>query len=62
MSQKYIDNEYFCYDYSEMSYLSDKRIRYTFVKKIDGLTCWKYKKTPHLFSALAEYYRKLGEV
>ncbi len=61
MSNKFIDNEYFCYDYGEMSYLSDKRIRYTFVKEINGITCWKYKKTSRLFEALACFYRKTGD-
>ena len=61
MSNKFIDNEYFCYDYGEMSYLSDKRIRYEFVKEIDGVTCWKYKKSEKLFKALAEFYKKVGD-
>ena len=60
MANKFIDNEYFCYDHAEMSYLSSKRIRYRFVKEIDGVTVWKYEKTSRLFAALAEFYRQLG--
>lgn len=60
MANKFIDNEYFCYDHAEMSYLSSKRIRYNFVKEINGLTVWKYEKTPKLFTALADFYRHLG--
>ena len=31
-------------------------IRYTFVKEIDGVTVWKFKKTEELFNILADFY------
>ena len=31
-------------------------IRYTFVKEIDGVTVWKFKKTEKLFHVLADFY------
>ena len=31
-------------------------IRYTFVKEVDQVTVWKFKKNENLFLALAEFY------
>ena len=31
-------------------------IRYTFVREIDGVTVWKFKKTEELFHVLADFY------
>lgn len=51
-----LDTEYSCTWNVEQEYLSSKGIRYTFVKKIDGVTVWKYKKTALLFTALSQFY------
>ena len=31
-------------------------IRYTFVKEIDGVTTWKFKKDSTLFRTLTDFY------
>lgn len=51
-----VDTEYSCTWNMEQEYLSSKGIRYTFVKTIDGVTVWKYKKTTLLFDTLSEFY------
>lgn len=40
--------------------MTEKGIRYTFVKKVNGLITYKYKKTKELFEALAEFYSMEG--
>lgn len=40
-----------------MKYLLSKGIKYTFVKDINGVTTYKYKKTPELFEALVSFYK-----
>ena len=37
-------------------YLQSKGINYSFVKEIDGVTTYKYTKTPELFLALVSFY------
>ena len=51
-----VDTEYSCTWNMEQEFLTSKGIRYTFVKTIDGVTVWKYKKTTLLFDALSEFY------
>ena len=51
-----IDHEYSCVWFEECDYLIKHGIRYTFVKEIDGITTWKFKKTEELFSNLADFY------
>lgn len=41
-----------------MKYLLENGIEYTFVKDINGVTTYKYEKTPELFKALEIFYRK----
>ena len=41
-----------------MQYLLQNNIKYTFVKDIDGITTYKYKKTPELFRILEIFYTK----
>ena len=50
------DKEYSCQYLTEAIWLKRHGIRYTFVKTVNGLTTYKYKKTPELFRALAEFY------
>lgn len=54
------DKEYQSQFFSEVCYLTEKGIRYTFVKRVNGLITYKYKKTKELFEALAEFYSMEG--
>ncbi len=51
-----VDTEYSCTWNMEQEFLTSKGIRYTFVKTVDGVTIWKYKKTTLLFDVLSEFY------
>jgi hypothetical protein len=55
---KKFDKEYSTQYTPEMKYLQSKGITYTFVKEINGVTTYKYTKTPELFSALVSFYMK----
>lgn len=57
---KKVDKEYSCLSSSEQLYLSGCGIRYNFVKVLDGITTYKYKKTKRLFDALSNFYENLG--
>lgn len=52
------DSEYFTEFLREVRFLSEKGIRYTFVRKTPdyNISQFKYKKTPALFAALVEFY------
>ena len=47
-----IDHEYACVWVDEFNYLTKHGIKYTFVKIIDGVTVWKFKKNSTLFNKL----------
>lgn len=55
------DSEYMTEFLREVRFLTDKGIKYTFVKKTRdyGVSQYKYKKTPALFAALVEFYAML---
>ena len=53
-----LDNEYRTASSHEVCYLSEYGIKYTFVKKEDGVTVWKYKKTKELGLALAKFWEQ----
>lgn len=53
-----IDNEYATSNIYEMMELRKHGVRYTFAKVVDGVTLWKYKKTPELFNILQIFYSK----
>lgn len=55
---KKFDKEYSTQYTPEMKFLLEQGIRYTFVKEVDGITTYKYEKTPELFKALEFFYRK----
>lgn len=55
MTKKF-DKEYSTQYTPEMKYLLSKDIKYTFAKEIDGVTTYKYTKTPELFEALVFFY------
>ena len=50
------DKEYSTQYTPEMKYLQSKGINYSFVKEIEGVTTYKYTKTPELFLALVSFY------
>jgi hypothetical protein len=50
------DKEYQTQYLAEVNFLTERNIRYTFVKKINGLITYKYEKTRELFLALLEFY------
>lgn len=53
---KKYDKEYSTQYTPEKEYLLSKNIKPSFVKVIDGVTTYKYTKTPNLFSALVSFY------
>lgn len=53
---KKYDMEYSTQWVEEMKWLRERKIMYSFVKTIDGITTYKYTKTPELFSALVDFY------
>lgn len=53
-----LDNEYRTESSHEVCYLSEYGIKYIFVKKEDGVTVWKYKKTKELGLALAKFWEQ----
>ena len=52
------DSEYMTEWLREMRFLTEKGIKYTFVRKSGeyGISQFKYRKTPALFAALVEFY------
>ena len=51
-----IDREYAAKWYPEVDYLLKHGVRYTFVKGEQGITVWKFVKTPELFLQLSHFY------
>lgn len=56
MNKHCFDMEYSTQVRREVDYLKTKNINYIFVKKINGISTYKYTKTPELFSALVSFY------
>ena len=52
------DKEYSTQFVEEMKWLKERGIYYTFVKYVNGITTYKYQKTPQLFQALSLFYEK----
>ena len=50
------DKEYQTQYFAEVNFLTSKGIRYSFVKKINGLITYKYEKSKELFEALEPDY------
>ena len=50
------DKEYSTQWNLEKEYLEDLGIKYVFVKEINGISTYKYKKTSELFKALESFY------
>lgn len=55
---KNFDNEYRTQFVDEMKWLKKHGVYYVFVKYIDGITTYKYKKTSKLFELLALFYKE----
>lgn len=53
---KKFDKEYSTQYVPEMKYLKNNGIKYSFVKNVNGVTTYKYTKTPELFNALVSFY------
>lgn len=53
------DTEYQTQWLQEVQFLKEHGIRYTWVKTVDGITIWKYKKNVHLFLTLASFYENV---
>lgn len=54
-----IDHEYNCVWVDEFNYLTRHGIKYTFVKIVDGVTVWKFRKDNRLFKTLANFYNNV---
>lgn len=50
------DKEYSTQYVREMKFLQEHGIEYTFVKVVNGITTYKYEKTPRLFELLRSFY------
>jgi len=60
IEKKKFDKEYSTSYRSEVEYLKSVfGIRFEFVKLINGISIYKYKKTPMLFKALESFYTLL---
>lgn len=62
MIKQVVKNKKFDIEYStsfikEKQYLDSCGIKYSFVKEINGVTTFKYKKTHDLFKALSNFYQ-----
>ena len=53
---KKFDKEYSTQYTPEKEYLLSKEIKPSFVKIIEGVTTYKYTKTPELFQSLVSFY------
>lgn len=53
------DKEYATSYKSEVKWLAEHGIKYTFVKEINHITTYKYKKNSQLYFALWEFYKYL---
>lgn len=58
---KKFDKEYSTQYPSEMKFLKEHGVDYTFVKVVNGITTYKYTKTKMLFDVLALFYESNRE-
>ena len=61
MQDKKFDKEYSTTYLKEKQFLVSCGINYSFVKKIDGITYFKYKKTSQLYDCLSVFYKQFDE-
>lgn len=50
------DKEYATQFRDEVLFLKKRNILYAFVKNVNGISTYKYTKTPELFDALRSFY------
>lgn len=56
IDKKLFDSEYSTQWRDEVDFLKKNGINYTFVKRDNGISTYKYKKTSELFLKLAYFY------
>lgn len=56
------DKEYSTQWINEINYLNNHGIRHTFIKKINGISTYKYTKNYALFKCLADFYENVYSV
>lgn len=56
IDKKLFDSEYQTQWRDEVDFLKSVGIRYSFVKRINGINTYKYKKCGELFTQLAIFY------
>ena len=54
------DKEYSTQWNEEKDYLEKQGIKYVFVKEINGISTYKYKKDSKLFKALGSFYMEIN--
>lgn len=60
-SKTKFDKEYSTQWNKERDYLKEHGIEYSFVKEINGISTYKYKKNSELFKALNSFYIELNK-
>ena len=60
-SKTKFDKEYSTQWNKERDYLKEHGIEYSFVKEINGISTYKYKKNSELFKALSSFYIELNK-
>lgn len=55
------DREYATSYRSEVKWLAEHGIRYEFVKEVNTISIYKYKKNSRLYAVLSEFYKSLEE-
>lgn len=60
-SKTKFDKEYSTQWNKERDYLKEHGIKYSFVKEINGISTYKYKKNSELFKALSSFYIELNK-
>ena len=58
MCDKKFDREYSVTFIKEKKFLDACGIKYEFVKEINDITTFKYKKTSYLFECLSNFYKQ----
>lgn len=53
------DREYATSYRSEVKWLAEHGIRYAFVKEVNTISIYKYKKNSRLYEVLSEFYKTL---
>lgn len=53
------DREYATSYRSEVKWLAEHGIRYEFVKEVNTISIYKYKKNSRLYTVLSEFYKTL---